>query len=203
MDNFGFRLVASGSGAIIRSRLHRCVGSSPERSCEQRRAALNYFSQPKIPREPAKEAAAEPKLVGVAAKAAPEIVSTFGSGMLITGNIVCPGALQIFGRVTGDIHASHLIVCEGAKVEGKIVAQETVIQGIFTGTVHSNNVKLQGSAKVDGEIFNKSLAIEPNVQFEGVSRRLERPVENPKAGQAAAARPEAAAPAPRLVEPVA
>jgi cytoskeletal protein CcmA (bactofilin family) len=92
---------------------------------------------------------------------------------------VSAGALQIFGRVTGEIQASHLVICEGAKVEGKIVAQETVIQGAFNGTIHGNSVKLQGNAMVDGEIFNKSLVIEPNVQFEGVSRRLDRAVEAP------------------------
>ena len=49
-------------------------------------------------------------------------VSTLGRGMQITGNIVCAGALQIYGRVFGDIHATHLTICEGAKVEGKIIA---------------------------------------------------------------------------------
>jgi len=76
------------------------------------------------------------------------------------------------------------------------------VHGIFNGTIHANTVKLQGAAKVDGEIFNKSLTIDPNVQFEGVSRRLERPVDAPKAGQAGSAKPEAASLAPRLVEPV-
>lgn len=155
---------------------------------------MNYFSQPKVPRDAAREAAPEPRLNGGApVKPSPEIVSTFGNGMLITGNIVCPGALQIFGRVTGEIQASHLTIGDGAKVEGKIIAQETVIQGVFNGTIHATSVKLQGSAKVDGEVFNKSLTIEPNVQFEGVSRRLERPVEAPKTAQAAPARPVAAA----------
>jgi cytoskeletal protein CcmA (bactofilin family) len=104
--------------------------------------------------------------------------------MLIDGNIICPGALQIYGRVTGEIQASHLTVCEGAKIEGNVIAQEAIVHGIFNGTIHANAVKLKGAAKVDGEIFNKSLMIDPNVQFEGVSRRLERPVEEPKSGQA-------------------
>jgi cytoskeletal protein CcmA (bactofilin family) len=164
---------------------------------------LNYFSQPKVSREPIKESAVEPKITGAApVKASPEIVSTFGTGMLITGNIVCPGALQIFGRVNGEIQASHLTVCEGAKVEGKIIAQEAVVQGVFNGTIHANTVKLQGTAKVDGEVFNKSLTIDPNVQFEGVSRRLERPVDAPKAAQAGAAKLEAPGLAPRLAESV-
>ncbi len=164
---------------------------------------MNYFSQPKVPHEPIKERAVEPRIAGAApVKASPEIVSTFGTGMLITGNIVCPGALQIYGRVNGEIQASHLTVCEGAKVEGKIIAQEAIVHGIFNGTIHANSVKLQGAAKVDGEIFNKSLTIDPNVQFEGVSRRLERPVDAPKVGQSATAKPEVASLAPRLAEPV-
>jgi len=109
--------------------------------------------------------------------------------MLITGNIVCAGAVQIFGRVIGDIHASQLVICEGAKVEGKIVAPETVIQGVFSGTINGNNVKLQSTAVVDGEIFNKSLTIEQNAQFEGVARRLDKPVDAPSRAQATAEKP--------------
>jgi cytoskeletal protein CcmA (bactofilin family) len=66
------------------------------------------------------------------------------------------------------------------------------VQGAFNGTIHANSVKLQGTAAVNGEIFNKSLVIEPNVQFEGVSRRLDRTVEAPAADQAAAPAPETA-----------
>jgi cytoskeletal protein CcmA (bactofilin family) len=143
---------------------------------KNRRMALNYFTPSKAQRDMAPSKDFEPRLNGAAGS---EILSTFGNGMVVTGNIVCPGALQIFGRVTGEIQASHLVICEGAKVEGKIIAQEAVIQGTFNGTIHGNSVKLQGNACVDGEIFNKSLVIEPNVQFEGVSRRLDRTVEMP------------------------
>jgi cytoskeletal protein CcmA (bactofilin family) len=109
----------------------------------------------------------------------PDIVSTLGRGMLVTGNIVCTGALHIFGRVIGDIHASQLVICEGAKVEGKIVAPELVVQGEFKGTINGNNVKLQSTAVVDGEIFNKSLTIEQSALFEGVARRIDKPVAAP------------------------
>ena len=108
-------------------------------------------------------------------------VSTIGSATVITGNIVCAGLLQIQGRVTGDIHAAHLAIREGGRVEGKLTALDAVIEGSFTGTINANTVKLQKTAAVDGEIYNKSLAIEENARFEGVSRRLERPVESPTA----------------------
>jgi len=41
-----------------------------------------------------------------------------------------------------------------------------------------------GTAVVDGEILNKSLTIEQNAQFEGVARRLDKPVEAPSDEQA-------------------
>jgi cytoskeletal protein CcmA (bactofilin family) len=113
------------------------------------------------------------------AKHSPDMISTLGRGMLTTGNIVCIGSMEIFGRVVGDIHAASVIIGEGAHVEGNVTAQETVIQGVFKGTIHANSVKLQNTAVVDGEIFNKSLIIEQNAQFEGVSRRLAKPVEPP------------------------
>lgn len=140
---------------------------------------MSYF-QTKAGAKPL-NASAEPRLEthSAAAKPAQQVVSTLGPGMVITGNIVCNGAMQIFGRVTGDIHAARLVVCDGAQVEGKIVAQEAVIEGTFKGTIHGNAVKLQATAVVDGEIFNKSLTIEQNAQFEGVARRLDKAVDVP------------------------
>lgn len=153
---------------------------------------MSYFSQSKGDAKPAK--AADPRLEPAAsAKPATQIVSTLGHGMLVTGNIVCAGSMHVFGRVIGDIHASQLVICEGAKVEGKIVAPDVVIQGTFNGTVHGNNVKLLGTAKVDGEIFNKSLAIEQNAMFEGVARRLDKAVEAPSGNEGKAERPVATA----------
>lgn len=124
---------------------------------------------------------AEVKFDAPARKSAPsqEIVSTLGPGLLITGNVISTGAVQIHGRVIGDIHAARLLISKGAVVEGKVTAQEAVIDGSFKGTIYGNSVKLQATAVVDGEIFKQSLVIEQNAQFEGVSRRLETPVEAP------------------------
>jgi cytoskeletal protein CcmA (bactofilin family) len=140
--------------------------------------SVSYFSQPKNNPKPANEA----KPMATTPAAAPvrsDMMSTFGHGMVITGNVVCAGGLQIYGQVSGEIHATQLTICEGARVEGKVMAQDAVIHGHFKGTIHGNTVKLQSSAVVDGEIFNRSLTIEQNAQFEGVSRRLDRPVEAP------------------------
>ena len=141
---------------------------------------MSYFSSTKNDKVEVKAASPAP-----APRKSGDETSTIGSGMSITGNIVCTGSLQIYGHVTGDIHAAHLTIREGASVEGKVIALDAVIEGTFNGTIHGNTVKLQKTAAVDGEIFNKSLAIEENARFEGVSRRLERAVEAPSANAAA------------------
>jgi cytoskeletal protein CcmA (bactofilin family) len=140
---------------------------------------VSYFSQPKTERDkkPVNEPVAEPRPQPQAQPAAP--ISMLGHGMVITGNIVSTDPVEIHGRVAGDIQASRITICQGAEIEGKIVAQDAVIQGVFKGTVHANNVKLSSTAIVNGEIYNRSLAIESDAQFEGVSRRLDKPVETP------------------------
>jgi cytoskeletal protein CcmA (bactofilin family) len=110
-------------------------------------------------------------------KTTPETVSTLGHGVIVTGNIVSESTLEICGRVNGDINASHLVIKEDAQVEGNVVAQEVIILGVCKGVIHGNSVKLQGTAVVEGEIYSKSLTIEHQAQFEGVSRRLDKPIE--------------------------
>ena len=130
------------------------------------------------------EGAAKPNTAPTSGKKSPDMVSTLGPAMQVTGNIVCEGSLQIFGRVIGDIHVSQLVICEGAQVEGNIVAHEASIHGVFKGNIHGNKVKLQGKAVVDSEIYNNSLTVEQDVQFNGVSRRLEKPIDSPSSTDA-------------------
>jgi cytoskeletal protein CcmA (bactofilin family) len=145
---------------------------------------LSYFSASKTERDVKPvNGAAKPEAMRTLGKT--EETSTLGSGMQVVGNIVCSGALQIFGSVTGDIHAAQLAIREGARVEGKVIAPDLLIEGAFSGTIHGNTVKLQKTAVVEGEIFNKSLAIEEAARFEGVARRIERAVEAPNANSGA------------------
>lgn len=114
-------------------------------------------------------------------------VTTFGRGMLIIGNVVCAGTVNVFGRVTGDIHASSLIIAEGGRVDGTITVESAIIRGAFKGALFGGHVKIQGAAIVEGEVYNKTLSIEENAIFEGVARRLDRPVKAPGLDEIAAA----------------
>ena len=109
---------------------------------------------------------------------APEVFSSISSGLSITGNIVGNGRLAIFGHVEGEVHASTVQIGDGAQIEGNIIAEELTIGGRVQGMIRANRVKLNSTAVVKGDIY-RSLAIEENAQFEGMSRRQENAVDIP------------------------
>ena len=96
-------------------------------------------------------------------------ISSISPGMTVVGNISSEGTLNVLGRVEGELHASIVRIDDGAQVEGTIAAQELTVGGRFKGTIHANRVTLTSSAVVEGEIHHRSLAIEENAWFAGVS----------------------------------
>jgi len=104
-------------------------------------------------------------------------VSCIGNGMSITGKIECNGPAQVFGRIEGELRASELLIGDGARIEGSVVAQEVTVCGSVKGTIRAMKVKLQGGGTVEGDIFHRSLSIDENSLFEGVSRRVENPTD--------------------------
>ena len=121
----------------------------------------------------------EIKRSAVGQSAAAETTSSISSGLSIVGKIVGQGKLAIFGHVEGEVHASTVQIGAGAQVQGDIVAEELTIGGRVKGTIHANRVKLNSTAVVDGDIYHRSLAIEENAHFEGMSRRQENVIDTP------------------------
>ena len=72
--------------------------------------------------------------------------------MTIIGKIFSEGALNVSGRVEGELHASIVRISDGARVEGTIAAQELTVGGRFKGTIEADRVTLTSSAVVEGEI---------------------------------------------------
>lgn len=97
--------------------------------------------------------------------------SSISRGVTVVGEIFGDGTVQLFGRVKGDIRASTIWVKEGAEVEGDLLAEELIVEGLVKGTIRANRVKLFKTATVQGDIFHRSLTIDPQARFEGFSRR--------------------------------
>ena len=98
-------------------------------------------------------------------------ISSISSGMTIVGKISGTGTIRICGHIEGELHASTVLIDNGAQA-GDIVAEELIIgDGRVKGTIHANRVKLNSTAIVEGDIFHRSLSIDENARFEGTSRR--------------------------------
>jgi cytoskeletal protein CcmA (bactofilin family) len=110
-----------------------------------------------------------------------DMSSSLSPGMTVIGKLVGEGAVKIYGRIEGELQASSIVICEGAQIDGDVVAKELTIAGRVKGTIHAGKVKLQSSAVVEGDIFHRSLAIEENARFEGMSRREDGNSEKPAA----------------------
>ena len=102
--------------------------------------------------------------------------SVIGPNLTIMGNLVSNGEVQIDGEVQGDVHATHVVIGENARITGGIMAEEVVVRGRVEGFLRGNRVMLQATSHVEGDVHHKSLAIEQGAYFEGKSRRTENPL---------------------------
>jgi cytoskeletal protein CcmA (bactofilin family) len=126
-------------------------------------------------------------------------VSIIGPDLVITGNLISKGEVQVDGTVQGDIHGSHVIVGPNATINGGIVAEEVVVRGHVSGSVRGKRVMLQASSQVEGDIYHNALSIEQGAMFEGKSRRTSL---DPRAGIEPSPLAATSAPRPAAVAPV-
>src|SRR5579872_1270582 len=145
-----------------------------------------------MPPMPKAQPIQKPAAVAPAAAAGQDISSSLSPGMTVIGKLVGEGAVKIYGRIEGELQASSIVICEGAQIDGDVVAKELTIAGRVKGTIHAGKVKLQSSAVVEGDIFHRSLEIEENAKFEGMSRREEGHGERPSAPAPAVEKPYSA-----------
>ena len=103
--------------------------------------------------------------------------SSISRAITVVGKIFGESAVQLFGRIEGELRALTVLINEGAQVEGEVVAEELIISGQVKGTIHANRVKLNSTAVVEGDIFHRSLSIEENARFEGSSKREDNGVD--------------------------
>jgi len=99
-------------------------------------------------------------------------VASISPGMSIVGKIVCDGTVNIFGRIEGEVRGASVNVCNGARVDGNLFAEELIVGGSVRGTIEAARVKLQSTADVEGDICHQLLSIEENARFEGTSKRI-------------------------------
>ena len=101
--------------------------------------------------------------------------SVIGADLTIIGNLVSRGEVQVDGEIQGDLHGTHIVIGETARITGSIIGEEIVVRGTVMGSIRGKRIALQSSSKVEGDVYHQSLAIEQGAYFEGKSRRSEDP----------------------------
>ena len=106
----------------------------------------------------------------------PGAPSVIGPDLTIMGNLISSGEVQVDGEVQGDLHGTHIVIGEKARITGSVNAEEVVVRGHVMGSIRGRKVMLQSSSHVEGDVHHQSLAIEQGAFFEGKSRRSEDPL---------------------------
>ncbi|WOR16426.1 polymer-forming cytoskeletal protein [Hyphomonas sp. FCG-A18] len=111
--------------------------------------------------------------------------------MTITGSIASDGAIQIDGKVDGDITASDMVIGSTGEIVGEIKADTLRVKGKIRGSIRAKKVELETGASVIGDIIHSALVIQPDASFEGQVKREDNPLAD-KTPQAATTTPASA-----------
>ena len=135
----------------------------------------------------------------------PGVPSIISGDVVIRGAIESEGEVQFDGEIEGDIRAKGLIIGDGARVAGEVVAERVRVSGTVEGAIRATRVELAEGALVKGDIMHTALAIEAGAKFEGNVRHSDDPIGQgalPAASRATAA-PAPAGPAPTPLQDMA
>jgi cytoskeletal protein CcmA (bactofilin family) len=93
----------------------------------------------------------------------------------IEGNLISKGKIEVLGEVNGDIQCTSVTISESGKLNGKVTAEDVVIDGRLNGAILSHSVTLRSGCHVDCEVHHVSLIIEDGASFEGTVKRSDKP----------------------------
>ncbi|PIR31951.1 MAG: hypothetical protein COV36_06170 [Alphaproteobacteria bacterium CG11_big_fil_rev_8_21_14_0_20_44_7] len=99
----------------------------------------------------------------------PAFIST---EMHVKGDIIGDCALDISGRVDGNIKCLSVMVKSGAIINGNITADKIDINGEVNGNIMARKINCGAAAKVVGDIIHKSIHIENGAYIDGSCRKF-------------------------------
>ncbi len=106
-------------------------------------------------------------------RSAPSIIS---DDLVVHGNLIATGDIQIDGTVEGDVRSHSLTVGEHATITGAVMADDLVVRGRIVGSIRARRVQLATTCHVEGDILHEALAVETGAFFEGNCRHSDDPL---------------------------
>jgi cytoskeletal protein CcmA (bactofilin family) len=97
-------------------------------------------------------------------------LSVIGPEISIVGDVTVCHELHLYGKISGEVHCKpgSVLVCKaGSLVEGKIFADQVIIDGFVKGQIEANGkIWITSIGKVAGAIKANSLQVDPGAVFE-------------------------------------
>ncbi len=90
------------------------------------------------------------------------------SGAKVEGIFHCQTRLHVDGEVVGKVLSESIVIIgKQGKVSGEIHASRLIINGLFEGNADCDNVEVLEGGKLIGKVVSKELSIEAKAIFEG------------------------------------
>jgi cytoskeletal protein CcmA (bactofilin family) len=102
--------------------------------------------------------------------------SILASDLRIDGIVATEGALEVHGRIDGEVAADSLMLGDDGTVTGKVRATTADLRGTLTGEIASDRLTLRASSRLEADTTCATLVIEAGATVEG---RFSRPAPPP------------------------
>ncbi len=99
--------------------------------------------------------------------------------VVIEGNLISGGELQIDGTVNGDVRAHSVVVDAQGVIHGEVVAEEVLVRGRIIGPIRGLHVHVYAGGHIEGDVINETISIDTGAYVDGAIRRSEDPLGEP------------------------
>ena len=102
-------------------------------------------------------------------------VSHIASGVLIKGDIICPGDVRIDGKIEGKIQSTgRVVIGETAEIKGTILCDMLDFWGKMEGDTYvRNTLSLKAGSCIQGNININKLQVEMGSKINGFCKMIE------------------------------
>lgn len=106
-------------------------------------------------------------------RAGPSIITT---DVVIEGNLLTGGELQVDGTVNGNIRARAVVIDVQGVVHGEVAAEDVFVRGRIIGPIRGVKVTIVAGGHIEGDVVNENIAIENGAYVDGKIHHSDDPL---------------------------
>ena len=114
-----------------------------------------------------------PKVVEQSSFSRKNVPSIIVSDLNIQGDLVSEGAIEIGGKVNGNVMCDHVTIRKGSEINGNIKAENLTIHGFVNGEINTDYLFITNSGHITGKIEYSYLNVESGANIDGYLKRKE------------------------------